>query len=61
MKSPRKAKAKQQKAIELARYSVAVLERLATDAPGPVQGDRLYAFWRHAVAHAEALRWPGDP
>jgi aminoglycoside phosphotransferase (APT) family kinase protein len=38
------------------RCTAGLLERLAMDVPGPVQDDRLYAFWRHAVTHAEALR-----
>lgn len=42
------------------RCTAGLLERLAVDVPEPVHGDRLYAFWRHAVAHVEALRWTGD-
>jgi aminoglycoside phosphotransferase (APT) family kinase protein len=42
------------------RCTAGLLERLATNAPGAVQGDRLYAFWRHAVANVDALQSPGD-
>jgi aminoglycoside phosphotransferase (APT) family kinase protein len=42
------------------RGTARLLERLGVDVPEPVLDDRLYAFWRHAVANVDALQWPGD-